>query len=44
MFELKLKDLTKNTIFIKKFDSPYLLEQFKKKLKYSKILQIVASD
>jgi len=30
MFNLKLKDLTTNKVFIKTFLSPYLLEQYKK--------------
>jgi hypothetical protein len=44
MFELKIKNLTNGSVFSKYFNSPYLLKQFKNKLKHSKKLQIVSSD
>lgn len=44
MFKLKLKNLINGEVFTKYFDSPYLLNEFKKTLKHSKRLQVVASD
>ncbi len=36
MYEVYLKDLQTNNSFVKKIGSPFLLEQFLKKIRYSK--------
>lgn len=43
MFNLKLYDVENNRVFIKYFNSPFLREKFKNKLKYSKKIKIIGS-
>jgi len=40
MFELKILDLQNNKSWIEVFNSPFLLEKRKNKLKYSKKLKV----
>ena len=44
MYNLKLKDLTTNEVFTKTFPSPYLLNQYKNKVKRGKKIIVLASD
>lgn len=41
MYEITIKNLKNNSIFIKKIDSPYLFDKFIKKMKYSNKLKIL---
>lgn len=42
MYEVTVLDLAKHITFIKCYDSLYKLEQFKRKCKYSKKIQIIS--
>lgn len=42
MYEVTVLDLAKHITFIKRYDSLYKLEQFKRKCKHSKKIQIIS--
>lgn len=44
MVELVILNLENNKTFARKFNSPYLAEQFKRKAKYSKKIKVIGEN
>jgi len=44
MFKLTIYDIENNKVFTKCFNSPFLRDKFKNKLKYSKKLKVIGSE
>lgn len=43
MYEVELMNIETGAIFTKKFDSPYLMNQFLRKCKYSKKVKVLST-